>query len=280
MFLVDFNQTMIANLMAQLDTKKDMEIDLDIFRHMCLNTLRSYNKKYKPEYKEMIIACDNGTSWRKKIFPYYKANRKKITDESCLNWDAIFVIMEQLRQDLHDYFPYRVINVKLAEADDVIGTLVQEYLEESFLILSADHDFIQLQMFGPVKQYDPINKRWLFDTNPEQYLFEHILMGDKGDGIPNILSDDDCIVSKTRQRSMTKKRIQAFSDTPWLLQETVAKRNFARNKMLIDLRETPKEIKKEIVKQYEEQKGKDRRKLFQYFCSRGLSDLAENINDF
>ena len=70
MIIVDLSQVMISNLMAQIGNHTNMEIEEDLLRHMILNSIRSYNQKFKDEYGEMIIACDAGNNWRRQVFPY------------------------------------------------------------------------------------------------------------------------------------------------------------------------------------------------------------------
>ena len=281
MFIVDLNQVMISNLMVQLGNHTNMKLEESMVRHMVLNSLRSYKSKYGNEFGEMIIAADNTNYWRRKFFPYYKASRKENQKKSDLDWNAIFEAFNMIRQELKDYFPYRVIDIESAEADDVIGTLVKEFHDrESILILSGDKDFIQLQTYPNVKQYDPVRKRWIAHNNPEQYLKEHILKGDSGDGIPNILSNDNCFVVKERQKRLTAKKIETILNSKVEdLSEDIA-RNYFRNATLIDLSKTPEEIQKKVLTSYHEQAGKKKTKLLDFFIEKRLKNLIENIGDF
>ena len=168
MIIVDLNQTMLSNLMAQLGNHLNAQVEENMVRHMVLNAIRSYKHKFGDEYGELIIACDNTNYWRKQIFPYYKANRKKAISESELNWKTIFDCMSKIRAELKEYFPYRVIDVETAEADDVIATLCETFgatpgmiNRDKILILSGDKDFIQLHRYTNVSQYDPVRKKWI-----------------------------------------------------------------------------------------------------------------------
>ncbi len=161
MIIVDLSQVMISNLMVQLGNHTNTELEEDLLRHMILNSIRSYNQKFKNEYGEMIIACDAGNNWRRQIFPYYKANRRKNREKSELNWTQIFDTLSKVREELKEFFPYRVIQIDGAEADDIIGTLVDQFgnTSEKILIMSGDKDFVQLQRYINVKQYDPVQKK-------------------------------------------------------------------------------------------------------------------------
>ena len=267
--------------MMQLGNHTNAKIEENMVRHMILNSLRSYKVKFGHEYGEMVIAADNYNYWRKQLFPYYKANRKKNQEKSDLDWQAIFETLNKIRQELKEYFPYRVIEIESAEADDVIATLVREFSEkEKVLIMSGDKDFIQLQIWPDVKQYDPVRKRWITHNDPEQYLKEHILKGDSGDGVPNVLSEDNCFVVGARQRPLTSKRISKILATDPEDLETNVARNYFRNAMLIDLSNTPDEIKEKVIVSYNAQSGKDRSKLLNYFIANKLKNLTEHIGEF
>lgn len=289
MIIVDMNQVMISNFMAQIGNHTNIKIEEDLLRHMVLNSLRAYNHRFKAEYGEMVIACDDKRSWRKKIFPYYKANRKKDRSESEIDWTALFEILDKIKDELRENFPYRVIQVETAEADDIIGTLCIENGVQlgtgsgKILIISGDKDFKQLQRFSNVVQFDPVRKVWLEENNPEGYLLEHILRGDRSDGVPNFLSEPDCFVVGTRQ----KKLMQAKVDV-WVTQDPVefldekTTRYYERNRVMIDLTCIPSEVREEVLAQFAAQEGKskDRSKLFNYFIKMNLRHLMTDISQF
>lgn len=271
--------------MVQLGNHTNAKIEENMVRHMILNSLRSYKVKFGNEYGEMVIASDNTNYWRRKVFPYYKANRKKSQEKSDLDWSAIFETLNKIRQEIKDYFPYRVIDIESAEADDVIGTLVKNFGNdldsgEPILILSGDKDFIQLHVYGNVKQYDPVRKRWITHNDPSMYLKEHILKGDSGDGVPNILSPDNCFVVGERQRPLTAKRIKKIMETDPKDLETGVSRNYFRNATLIDLNNTPADIQEKVMESYRNQSNKNRSKLMNYFIANKLRNLTESIGDF
>lgn len=289
MIIVDLNQVMLSNLMAQLGNHTNAHVEENMVRHMVLNAIRSYKHKFGSEYGELIIACDNTNYWRKQVFPYYKANRKKAIADSELNWKDIFECMNKIRSELKEYFPYRVIDVEMAEADDVIATLCETFGTDhnmlnngiKILILSGDKDFIQLHRYFNVNQYDPVRKKWIKHDDPDMFLNEHIMKGDAGDGIPNVLSDDDCFVTGTRQKPLTAKRMSTLINTvPGKDYDQRTYRNFCRNRELIDLSCVPNKIKETVMVQYEQQVGKDRSKLMNYFIANKLKNLTEYISEF
>jgi 5'-3' exonuclease len=272
---------MISNLMAQIGNHHNAEIDENLLRHMVLNSIRANKKQFSHEYGELIVACDSRNSWRRDIFPYYKANRRKNREESELNWTMIFETLGRIRDELQEFFPYRVIQIEGAEADDVIATLVKEYHSEGILILSGDKDFSQLQQYARIKQYDPTRKKYIVCDNPKSFLKEHIIRGDSGDGVPNFLSEDNTFVLGVRQKSISSKKL-----VEWLAQEPESfcdeymMRNFKRNQTLVDFDYIPDSIEVDVVKAYNEQANKGRSKLFNYFIKYKLKNLLTDINDF
>ena len=283
MILVDMNQVMIANMMMQIGNHQNAEIDVSMLRHMILNTLRANRKKFTAEFGELVICCDDTNYWRRQMYPYYKANRKKTRDKSEMDWNAIFQALNSIRDELKTFFPYKVIQVETCEADDIIGVIAHEEgtelnMGEPILILSGDKDYIQLHKYANVKQYDPVRKRWISNANPEKYLAEHIIKGDAGDGIPNVLSVDNAFVMGIRQRPITQKRLAEWADINNMDDEV--KRNYMRNRALIDLNEVPQSMKEEILSIWNEENGKDRSQLLNYFIKNKLRNLMECITEF
>jgi len=236
--------------------------------------------KFEKEFGELVIACDATSNWRKQFFPYYKANRKKNRQESNLDWNEIFRILNAVRDELAEFFPYPTVRVEHAEADDVIATLCHEYGRQlggdPILILSGDKDFQQLQKYSNVTQFDPTRKKWIKCNDPETFLKEHIIKGDTGDGIPNVLSSDDTFVANARQKPLRAKRIdELLNKVPEELQH-----NYHRNRLMIDLDRVPQDIKDETMKAVRAQSGKTRAKLFNYFIKYKLKNLTECISEF
>lgn len=281
MIIVDYSQTIISNLMAELNGRKDVEIEINLLRHMVVNTIRSYHTNFKDEFGELVIACDNKRYWRKDIFPYYKANRKKAREDSGYNWNAIFEAINTIKAELKEFFPYKVIEVDKAEADDIIATLCK-HITEPIMIVSGDHDFVQLQKYPNVKQWSPITKKNIkCETTPQQFLFEHIIKGDKGDGVPNVLTPDNAIVANERQKPIqTKKMEMWFNDQSTIPTDVVFIKNFDRNKRLIDLSMIPQDIETSIINTFHIYPIRDRSLIINYFIQHKMKNLMENLEDF
>lgn len=296
--LVDFNQIAISSLMAQMGPKevaKFKEADVPLLRHIILNAIRAHRVKFHNEFGELIICTDN-KSWRKEFFPYYKAKRHADRVESPTNWDLIFDSLYDLKRELEEVFPYRVLSIPGAEADDVIAVLCEYYatnelvgttaLDEGtpqpILILSGDKDFAQLQRYPNVKQYSPILKKWIKVKNPELALREHIIRGDVGDGVPNFRSEDNCLAEGVRQRSIMEKNMPDYlhkAPKDFCANADEA-RWFVRNTNLIDFRYIPSSVKEDILKAYSTQVVNSRRGLLDYFIKHRMRNMLECVGDF
>ena len=285
MILVDMNQVTISNLMMQVVNQKDNEVNEDMVRHMVLNSLRSYRSKFFDEYGELVICYDGRNYWRREIFPFYKQNRKKNRESSDLDWESIFKTLNKIREEIREIFPYKVLEVEHAEADDIIASLVfhtaKNPLPENVLIISSDKDFFQLQTHSFVKQYSPTLKKFVSGSDPEEYIKVHILKGDRGDGIPNFLSPDNTFVDNLRQKPLGANKIDKLVvQEPKEFCNEEMLRNYQRNQRLIDLTFVPSDLQKIIVDQYKEVKCGNRSKLLNYFIKNRLKNLTESLSDF
>lgn len=280
MIIFDFNQIAIANLMEQIGSSK-VAVDEGLVRHMVLNTIRANVRKFR-EYGEVVIACDNKRYWRRDVFPYYKAHRKKAREDSGHDWTTIFECLNKVRDELKVHSPYRVIDVDGAEADDVIGVLVKKYAPtQKMMILSSDKDFVQLHTNPNVSQYSPTMKKAIKTDDAVKQLKELIISGDKGDGIPNILSEDNCIVDGIRQKALTKPRLAEMMNTDLAADGTDGlKRNWARNQQLIDLSFIPESVVKSILDTYENTKPATKQQFMNYMIANRLKNLLEVIDEF
>ena len=276
MILLDLNQIAFSTITIQASREV---IDENLVRHIVLNCIRSHRNKFFNKYGEIVIATDNKHYWRREFFPYYKAHRKKDREKSDLNWPVIFECMNKIKKELKENFPYKFIDVHGAEADDVISVLVEEMnYDERSLIISGDKDFIQLHALKPyVEQYDPVRKRWIRHPDPGAYLKEHVIRGDRGDGVPNIRTQDSAIALGDRQKTVSSKMLNGWleSGIPRELD-----RNYQRNKTLIDLTQIPEKVKLGVIEEFNKPVQGDRKQLFNYFVKHGLKNLMENINEF
>jgi hypothetical protein len=283
MILIDLNQVLISNLMQQINSNPKMKLDEPLIRHMVLNSLRSYAKQFKSKYGDIVVACDSKKYWRRDIFPFYKAHRKSDREKSEFDWHLIFQTLNKIRDELKENFPYKVIEVDGAEADDVIGVLTARMAaHEEILILSSDKDFVQLQKYSGVVQYSPILKRFVKTEDPLNYVKEHIIRGDRGDGIPNFLSPDNTFVAGERQKVISTKKLQEWinSTAEEFCTTDMMLRGYKRNQMLVDLDYIPETLKEQIVRAYDVPKSGSRQKMLNYFIDNRLKNLIECIDEF
>ena len=282
MIIIDYSGIAISNIIVQ-----KIDIQEDMIRHMILNSIRMYNKKFRDQYGQVVIAADS-SSWRKEVFPQYKFKRKANRDESTLDWDEVFRITNLVLEEIKENLPYKVIKVDRCEADDIVGILCENTQEfgkhENVMIVSADKDFIQLHRYNNIRQFSPITKKFVEHADPVNYLTEHIFKGDSSDGVPNILSGDDTFVSGIRQTPMTQKKIAHYSNyvetSNWLDSDQEAYRNYIRNKKMIDLSETPIELRNSVIDIFDNTKVAHPSKILNYLIKKRCKLLIECVGDF
>ena len=279
--IIDFSQVAIGSLQSAIASMRMKNMDKDMYRHLILNSLRNVVFKFKNDYKEIIIACDSRNYWRKDVFPYYKAGRKKSREKSDIDWEILFEVLTELKSDIKEIFPYKLIEVERAEADDIFGTLVPRLsAHQPVLMISSDGDFKQLHQYPNVKQYNPMLKVFVKSDNPHLELKEKILKGDYGDSLVNILSSSDTFVLGIRQKPMTKKLIEKYITLNFDDPTIENYENIQRNKLLIDLSMIPQDIKDNIVKEYESPQTGSKNAIMKYFIKHRLTMLLECINEF
>ena len=285
MILIDYNAIAISNIVTQ-----KMDLDENLIRHMILNSIRMYRKKYFREFGEIVITSDGSKNWRYGVFPQYKFKRKDARKESKIDWQEVFRITNKVFDEIRENFPYKVVVHDQCEADDVIAQLVVNSQvefghQEKVMIISSDKDFGQLQKYSNVSQYSPMLKKEIVIVNPRRHLLELILRGDQSDGIPNVLSIDDCFTEGVRQTPLREAKIDEIMkdlDDGELLYAASWYRNYLRNKKLIDLTETPEALKREIINNFEQQgdKSDNKKKVMNYLIVNGCVNLVEVIGDF
>ena len=250
MILVDANQIAISHLMVR--SKIEDGINIDSVRKSIIRVIGRIAKKYGNEYGQVVLCYDDKNYWRREVFPFYKKNRKQEREASKYDWDQVFSVLNTIRDELKGNFPYKVLQVQGAEADDIVASLCMENAKtdapEKVLILSADKDFIQLHKYDFVCQYDPIRNRWIENADPVMYLQEHIIRGDRSDGIPNILTCDDAIVTGKPQKKMSKDKIASLANmSPEDFTNFIRLRNWKRNAELIDFGRIPEAVVERIL---------------------------------
>lgn len=295
--LVDYSQTSLnAILSFQRELRGGDEKIVDLIRHIVLSMLQSYKKKYGKQYGNIVITCDARNYWRRDYFQYYKAGRKKAREESGLPFHLIFETINQLKLDLAEHFPYKVIGVDKAEADDIIAVLAEYTQDNEFrsiglieepqdvLIISSDHDFKQLHRFDNVKQWSTKTKKLI--PRERDYMtnghIQHIVKaGD--DGIPSILSPDNIFLQEgVRQKPVSAKRLAEFVELGFAACRTdEERRNWHRNEKLIDFKHIPVDLKQEIITTYQNMTvKKDKTAIMNYLIKHRCRELLNSLEDF
>lgn len=297
MILVDYSGSAIASILAfQKELKQDDKAVKDLIRHVILSTMLSYKMKYGAKYGELVICCDSRNYWRKEVFPNYKSKRKKARDESGLPWKMIFDTMSEIRDDLEEHFPYKIVHVERAEADDCVAVLTKWANEnltsqqgifdepEPVLIIAADHDYIQLQKYQNVRQWSPRTKKFIDAGTKDlrEAPIIHIVRGDSGDSVPNMFSDDDVFVDERRQKSVTSARLEEFIEKGFsACRNDEERRNWQRNEQLVSFDHIPEDLQQAIITCYNEQSPKSNRMgMFDYLIKHRCRLLLDSVQDF
>ena len=278
LMLVDQNQILLGAIFAT--TRKQDDVDISLIRHVFFRSIIALNKKFKPDD---IVICGEGRSWRKDVYPHYKAHRKKGRDKSPYDFDKIFPMINQIIDEINEFMPWKAVSHKRAEADDIIGQIGRRHAMSGgkVVIVSSDHDFKQLHEFGNVVQWNPTMKKLV--RGEPGYLKTHIIKGDSGDGIENILTDGGTLITEGKRQTPIRKMFldacMAMHEDELIAHPDLSE-NYQRNRELIDLSYTPQDIKLDINKMYDEYDGQgDRKKVFNYFIKNKLKNLMGDINN-
>ena len=104
------------------------------------------------------------------IFPNYKHQRRVGKVEDQIDWDGLFKIIDDIREEFIDKLIIKVLHIDKYEVDDIIGTLWIQQDDTIYLIISGDKDFIQLQHYGNVYQFEPLLKSFIGEQLDATFL--------------------------------------------------------------------------------------------------------------
>jgi 5'-3' exonuclease len=276
--------------MVQAAPKHGVMPGSDILRHMIMDSVRMNVAQFKSFNKPVVIASDGRASWRKDIFKYYKFKRPEERAKLAPNvdWKVIYELITEIVDDFEKNFPFVCVRNNRAEGDDIVGALVKHYHAQNqfdgIMIISGDKDFKQLHYDSRIRQYSPVLKDYVKSEGAEIERKKIILSGDRLDGVPNVLSPDNSFADKIRQRKLMPKikaELMAYA-SPDDIREAVIKRNYYRNMVLTDLNMTPKDIRADIIEQFETKRNKlpPTMKVFNYLVSKQLVELSSKAGDF
>lgn len=286
MIIIDLYQILISVLSVSAKSGVANSQLPGLVRHIALTAILGHKKRFLSDYGgELIIASDSPHTWREDIFPHYKAHRKIDRDDTGF-WGFVRKQVAEMSAEFKEVLPYRVLIVPKAEADDIIAALCNKYgiykgEAEDIMIVSGDKDLKQLQKYSNVSQYDPVRKKNLVVMNPEAFLQELIISGDKGDGIPNILSDDDAFVNGIRQKPIQQAKLNnwvrmspdSYCSTEMLI-------GYKRNKNLIDFSCIPEYIINDTLSEFSKPILGNKKKLMDYIIENRLEKIMVNIGEF
>lgn len=284
----------ILQFKGEIDPSKP-EKSKSVIRHAVLSSILSNKKKFSSEYNEVVIASDGRNYWRKDIFPYYKASRKTDREASDIDWGFVFETLTEIREDIKANFPYRVLHIEGCEADDIIAVLCkwtqENYIDDNVLfpepkktlIVSADKDFKQLHCYKNIRQYAPAFKKYVESPpNIDEFIVEHIIRGDRSDGIPSVLCPDNFFVDteKTgRAPSVTKAVVAKYSNRENLTDEE--KKRYDRNEELVSFAKIPDYIEERILNEFTQDLVKNGRgKIFNFLVKNKMNLFFDQIEDF
>jgi 5'-3' exonuclease len=299
MIIIDYSGCAIAAILAFSEDLKREESHIEnLIRHVIISTIKTYKKKFSAEYgNEIVIACDSNHYWRKDVFPHYKAGRKKAREESDIPWSLIFKYMEDVKKDLTEHFPYKVMTVYGAEADDIIAVLVQDVATnkntesqlntgdpEKTLIISSDKDAKQLLTHKNIRQWIPREKKYAqLEESSKQFLRKLILTGDKGDGVANVFSPADSFVTGIRQKPATEKKMLPMLEAKNMLDaapDDFTKQRIIENTRMISFSAIPKKLREEISLAYEQKPTGNKMSIMKYLMSKDMKQMLDDLEDF
>ncbi len=245
-------------------------------------TLASTNMVVRNHNIDHVVFLLEGKSWRKSIYPQYKAHRAVAVqalseaekEENDMFWETYDTFTTYLKEKTN----CTVLRHPEAEADDLIARFIDLHPNDSHIIVSSDSDYLQL-ISDTVHQYNGVTNELiklegyfkdngkqvlnkdktpkLLEAAPDYLLFKKIIRGDAGD---NVFSAYPGVREKGTKNSVgimeafQDKTAMGFNWNNFMLQRWVdhdgvehrVKDKYELNKTLIDLRAQPQDIKDKV----------------------------------
>lgn len=291
--LIDLSQIALATVMHTFD--EGAKITTGMVRHLILSTLKFNAFKFKKEnYTKIIICVDNAKNgyWRRDVAYYYKKNRAEGREHSNWDWDGYFEGLRTVVEEFKQNMPYYIIDVDKAEADDSIGVLAKKFSLEGIpvLIVSSDGDFTQLHKYSNVRQWSPMQKKFVKSKtgSPALDCMTKIIKGDKKDNVASIKVRSDFWFTRvegertppTKQKFVEDCLDASIEGTIEDILTTEEYKRFLENRTLIDFDYIRPDIIANILDCYNNYNLPGRGKIYSYFVKSGLSKLMKDINSF
>ena len=233
-----------ANPNSGMNSEYVEDGNYSLFKSMYIFSLFQLMKEAKPQQR-VILALDDKNYWRKKIFPLYKAQRKKERSENKffkdVNFEELFKVSDEFFKELVTIIPQiQSIKIPNVEADDVIAILT-EHISLDTHCISTDKDMYQLYRYKGYKQ-SKFGNDIQEVLNPMSFLHEKICRGDKSDNIPSIYPR---LGIKTYQKMMENGSLLKL-----ISEDSNVGEVYSRNREIVDFKYIPKQITKDILKEY------------------------------
>lgn len=245
-------------------------------------TLASTNMVVRNQKIDHVIFCLEGKSFRKSIYPQYKAHRQVAVqslteaekEENDMFWETYEVFTTFLREKTN----CSVLRHPEAEADDVIARFIALHPNDEHVIVSSDSDYNQL-ISENVTQYNGVENHLItlngyfkdngkpvlnkdktpkmLEGTPDYMLFKKIIRGDSGDNVfsayPGVrekgTKNSVGIMEAYEDRTQQGYKWNTFMLSRWVDHDGVEHRvkdKYELNKTLIDLNAQPQDIKDKV----------------------------------
>ena len=163
------------------------------FKYDYIRTIESLAKSYKAG--TIIVCADGGSSYRKEIFPEYKANRKERfadqTEQEAKEFEMFMAEFQDTLTLIKEKYP--VFHFRGVEADDIAAYITQKINYDECWLISSDKDWDLLisdkvSRFSTVTRKETTVHNWdeHYDFEIEDYITFKCLTGDKGDNVPGV----------------------------------------------------------------------------------------------
>lgn len=277
MIVVDFNSFFFRIVAVEL--AKD-EISGKMLMGFLLKSLANHFAKLKPYREEVVIAFDHRNYWRREVFEYYKVDRKKKKAASKIDWEQVYKFVEKARQILPKYLPYKFLYVNGAEADDICAVLAKKLVDRDVVLVSTDSDFVQLLKYRHVQLYNPKDFEFVVNDDPDGFLFEKLMRGDRKDCIPNVLSPDDIFTKPERQKPVTQKKLAEYRESESFCDDFPELcKAYKRNRLLIDFDYIPVDVVNSIFEAYQNCSPVNSKPIRKLFIDLGVGHIVESAEN-
>lgn len=293
--LIDFNNIIYASFFMEIKNNALQETGGNeyLLRHMFYTKLLALKREFHAKPADMYICMDHKVNWRKRHFEYYKASRAKKREESEIDFQFLFDLMDSMESEMKTSLPFNVLREEGLEADDWIAILSET--DQPVIVVSTDKDFYQLLTKPNVKIYNHVKLETVTLSKPPHVeKWVKILNGDTGDGIPNVFSDSDTFIcEEKRQKAFGERKAEMLLNevAPMLIfPEPILKEhfkklglleNFNRNNLLINFDEIPDEIRKKANDTIQMLKpSMNQVRMLAYLTQKNLVQLSSRVHEF